>query len=231
MQFRFIWDHNCLCWWNTEATKWEVWSLSSADCFDEPLSILLLSPPLGLCQQPHAHSPRLLHSLILSPFTNKPLHISTSALQLNKKLEREKSGQVSADAARGMMDLLTMGFMAQCVWTHTCWEAVPLDKLHTHLQHTRKFSIGSVCVSRPRGRSEDPDSISYMPSIPSSWVGERTLRLDNEPVTSNTRKTQLCIWKSALIRLFFFIHWFICKCICSLCFFSQFKDELLSLND
>lgn len=99
------------------------------------------------------------------------------------------------------MDLLTTGFMAQCVWTHTWRGAVPLDELHTHLQRTRKCSIGSGCGSRPRGRAEAPDSISNMPSIRSSWVGKHTLRLDNEPVTSNTWKTQLCIWKSALIML------------------------------
>lgn len=43
--------------------------------------------------------------------------------------------------------------------------------------------------------AEDPDSISNMPSIRSSMVGEHTLRLDKEPVSSNTWKTQLCIWK------------------------------------
>lgn len=145
----------------------------------------------------------LFHSLILSPFTNKPVYISMSLLYHNKN-----SGQARADVAQEMMGLLTTGFMAQCVWTLTWWEAVALDELHTHLQRTWKFSIGSGCGSRPRGRAEDPDSISNMPSIRSSWVGEHTLRLDNEPVTSNTWKTQLCIWKKVLwscCRVFFLV--------------------------
>ena len=138
------------------------------------------------------HPGSSIHSFCLHSQTSLSTSLCLRYSYIKNWKERNLAGSVLTQHG-GMMNLLTTGFMAQCVWTHTCWEAVPLDELHTHLQHTRKFSTGSGCVSRPRGHSEDPDSISYMPSIPSSWVGERTLRLDNEPVTSNTQKTQLCI--------------------------------------
>lgn len=112
------------------------------------------------------------------------------------------------------MELFTFGFMEQHNWAHTCWKGVHLDELQTKAKFTFS-SFGSfqleASVPWPRGRTEDPDFISNMPSIRSSCVGEHTLCLDNEPVTSNTWRTQLCICKSALILLqtrffYFFFH-------------------------
>ena len=175
---------------------------------------------------------QLFHSLIPSPFTNKPLYISMSLLhQYKNSRERKLARSVLAQRREWWTclprDLWHSAFELTPGWEQFHW----MSFIHTFSARGSFQLEAGVDQSHVDG-AEDPDSICNMPSIRSSWVGEHTQRLDNEPVTSNTWKTQLCIWKEALwsfcrtIHLFSFIHWFICKFICSLCFFSQFKDEL-----
>lgn len=110
-------------------------------------------------------------------------------------------------------------------WQTMFWTQ-PLDELHTlllHPQRTRKFSVwSSKRPSHVEGRRSS--CIRKMPSIHSPWIGKRKLCLDNEPVTSNSWKTEQHIWRSALIimqssALFSFqlIRWWIC--VLTLCVF------------
>lgn len=91
---------------------------------------------------------------------------------------------------------------------HSYW----MSFIHTFSTLGSDQLVAGVGLCHVAG-AEDLDSISNMPSIRSSWTGKRTLRFDNEPVTSNTWKTQLRIWITPLIMLqthplilFFFFH-------------------------
>lgn len=176
----------------------------------------VIIPLLGSCQQPHAHSARLssIHSFCLhsqASLSPSPRLCYTDI----KILERE-------------------------TWTGHCWRSkrnsgceyyriYDTVYLNSHLVtsnsigwkfiHTFFSTLGSFQLEAGVGRchvdgADDPDSISYMPSIRSSLAREHTLRLDNEPVTSNTWKAQSCIWKKFFDHVAnpcasFSIHWFI----------------------
>lgn len=82
-------------------------------------------------------------------------------------------------------------------WTCTWWEAFHWTSfIHlVHLLHTRKFSAGSWGASTPCGPAEHSDNVIRSPSFPHGSV--HMLCLDKEPVTSNSRKTQLCVWEKS----------------------------------
>lgn len=146
----------------------------------------VIIPPLGTRQQPHAHSS-------IHKQASLPLYVSSSLLQWN--VEREswpgrcwRSTGTDGPAYYGIYSshLLGSGPIGWSSYIHT-FNALGSFQLEA-----------GVGPGRPRGRAAVPDSNSSMPSIRSSWVGELTRRLDNEPVTSNTLKTQLCIGETEL---------------------------------
>lgn len=139
----------------------------------------------------HGHYTTLspIHSLFFS------IHKRALSLSVRPKIHFKSDG------------LFIVGFIVQCLGKQFHW----MSFIHSvHLQHTRKFSVGSGCVSKPHGWAKDPDRISNMPSIRSSWPGERTQRLDNEPLTSNTSKHS-CAFRQVL--------WSCCRMVHLLLFF------------